>query len=210
MIEDYIRTHIDPETPLLAEMTRDAHVNLLHPRMLSGHIQGHLLRLLVRLAGARRILEIGTYSGYSALTMAEALPDDGHIDTIEINDEMEDFIRRYVDRSEHGHKVTLHIGDALELIPTLDNAPYDLVFIDGDKRTYCEYYDMVFDRVRPGGLIIADNTLWDGKVAQEAHHTDRQTLGIQRFNDYIATDKRVEKSLLPLRDGLTLLIKKGR
>lgn len=206
-IEEYILQHIDEEGDLLKNLNRDAHVNLLHPRMLSGHLQGRLLKMFCRLVQPKRILEIGTYTGYATLCLAEGAPDDAEIHTLEVNDELEDFIMKHLHKSKLEDKIHLHIGDALEIIPTL-NETFDLVFIDANKRHYCQYYDLIFDKVRPGGLIIADNTLWDGKVLETPHHTDKQTIGIQEFNNMIAKDNRIEKVILPMRDGLTLIWKK--
>jgi len=205
-LESYILSHIDEEGELLKQLNRDAHVNLLRPRMLSGHLQGRLLKMFCRMIQPKHILEIGTYTGYATLCMAEGAPDDATIHTIEVNDELEDFILKYLHKSKLKEKIKLHIGDAIQIIPGID-CIFDMVFIDADKRKYCEYYDVIFDKVRPGGLIIADNTLWDGKVLTEPHPTDKQTAGILRFNDMIAQDKRVEKVILPVRDGLTLIWK---
>lgn len=206
-IEEYILQHIDEEGDLLKNLNRDAHVNLLRPRMLSGHLQGRLLKMFCRLVQPKRILEIGTYTGYATLCLAEGAPNDAEIHTLEVNDELEDFIMKHLHKSKLEDKIHLHIGDALEIIPTL-NETFDLVFIDANKRHYCQYYDLIFDKVRPGGLIIADNTLWDGKVLETPHHTDKQTIGIQEFNNMIAKDNRTEKVILPMRDGLTLIWKK--
>ena len=206
-IEEYILQHIDEEGDLLKNLNRDAHVNLLRPRMLSGHLQGRLLKMFCRLVQPKRILEIGTYTGYATLCLAEGAPDDAEIHTLEVNDELEDFIMKHLHKSKLEDKIHMHIGDALEIIPTL-NETFDLVFIDANKRHYCQYYDLIFDKVRPGGLIIADNTLWDGKVLETPHHTDKQTIGIQEFNNMIAKDNRIEKVILPMRDGLTLIWKK--
>lgn len=206
-IEEYILQHIDEEGDLLKNLNRDAHVNLLRPRMLSGHLQGRLLKMFCRLVQPKRILEIGTYTGYATLCLAEGAPDNAEIHTLEVNDELEDFIMKHLHKSKLEDKIHLHIGDALEIIPTL-NETFDLVFIDANKRHYCQYYDLIFDKVRPGGLIIADNTLWDGKVLETPHHTDKQTIGIQEFNNMIAKDNRIEKVILPMRDGLTLIWKK--
>lgn len=206
-LEEYILRHIDDEGDLLQKLNRDAHVNLLRPRMISGHLQGRLLKIFCRLIQPKRILEIGTYTGYATLCLAEGVPDDAEIHTLEVNDELEDFILKHLHKSKLEDKIHLHIGDALQIIPTLD-VIFDLVFIDANKRHYCEYYNLIFDKVRPGGLIIADNTLWDGKVLETPHHTDKQTIGIQEFNDMIAADERVEKVILPIRDGLTLIWKK--
>ncbi len=206
-LEEYILCHIDDEGEQLELLTRDAHVNLLRPRMLSGHLQGRMLKIFCRMLSPKRILEIGTYTGYATLCMAEALPNDGIIDTIEVNDELEDFILKQFNKSPDSTKIRLHIGDATEIIQSLDET-YDLVFIDADKREYSAYYDLVFDKVRPGGLIIADNTLWDGKVVEEVVYNDKQTIGILDFNDKIKADDRVEKVIIPVRDGLTLIYKK--
>lgn len=206
-LEEYILRHIDDEGDLLQKLNRDAHVNLLRPRMISGHLQGRLLKMFCRLIQPKRILEIGTYTGYATLCLAEGVPDDAEIHTLEVNDELEDFIMKHLHKSKLEDKIHLHIGDALQIIPTLD-VIFDLVFIDANKRHYCEYYNLIFDKVRPGGLIIADNTLWDGKVLETPHHTDKQTIGIQEFNDMIAADEKVEKVILPIRDGLTLIWKK--
>jgi predicted O-methyltransferase YrrM len=188
-------------------LNRYAHVTLLRPRMISGHLQASFIKMICRMMNAKRLLEIGTYTGYIALAMADTLGEDGWLDTIEIDDEMEPFIRRYLSASPHKEKIRLHIGDALDVVPTLEGE-YDLVFIDADKRDYKAYYDLVFDKVRKGGVILVDNTLWDGKVLDTPASADRQTAGIREFNDYVAADTRVEKTLLPLRDGLTIIWKK--
>lgn len=206
-IEEYILSHSDDEGELLAALNRDANVNLLRPRMLSGHLQGRILKMFCRMLAPKRVLEIGTYTAYATLCMAEGMAPDGRIHTIEINDEMEDFINKYLDRSPYMEKITVHFGDALEVIPKL-GGEFDLVFIDADKRLYSEYYDLVFPMVRPGGLILADNTLWDGHVIEVPRSADKQTLGIMAFNDKIKRDDRVEKVILPLRDGLTMIWKK--
>ena len=206
-IEQYILSHIDEEGELLKNLNRDAHVNLLRPRMMSGHLQGRLLKMFCRMIQPKYILEIGTYTAYATLCLAEGASDDAEIHTIEVNDELEDFILKHLHKSKLKDKIHLHIGDAIQIIPTID-CIFDLVFIDANKRHYCEYYDLIFDKVRPGGLIIADNTLWDGKVLETPHPTDKQTIGIQAFNDMLAKDNRVEKVILPIRDGLTLIWKK--
>lgn len=206
-IEEYILSHSDDEGELLAALNRDANVNLLRPRMLSGHLQGRILKMFCRMLAPKRVLEIGTYTAYATLCMAEGMAPDGRIHTIEINDEMEDFINKYLDRSPQKEKITVHFGDALEVIPKL-GGEFDLVFIDADKRLYSEYYDLVFPMVRPRGLILADNTLWDGHVIEVPRSADKQTLGIMAFNDKIKRDDRVEKVILPLRDGLTMIWKK--
>ena len=206
-IEQYILSHIDEESDALKKLDRDAHVKLLRPRMLSGHLQGRILKMICRLVQPGFILEIGTYTGYAALCMAEGAPENAVIHTIEINDELEDFIRDHLRNSGYEDKIHLHIGDAMDIVPGLD-CMFDLVFIDANKRDYCAYYNLIFEKVRPGGLILADNTLWDGKVLTTPSNTDRQTTGIQDFNDMIMEDDRVEKVILPVRDGLTMIWKK--
>ena len=206
-IESYILSHSDEEGSLLAALNRDANVNLLRPRMLSGHLQGRILKMFCKMLKPKRVLEIGTYTGYATLCMAEALEKDAEIHTLEINDEMEDFIRKYVSQSPDKDKIKLYFGDAMEIIPALDES-FDLVFIDADKRLYSDYYDLIFDKLPAGALILADNTLWDGKVLEPLHPADKQTAGILAFNDKIKADQRVEKVILPLRDGLTMIWKK--
>ncbi len=205
-IYDYILAHIDEEPEYLKQISRKAHVQLLYARMISGHLQGRVLYMLTRLIQPKNILEIGTFAGYSTLCLAEGL-DEGEVDTIEINDELEDFIREAFQMSEHSQKVTLHIGDALEIIPKL-NKSFDLVLMDANKRHYAAYYDLVIDQMPSGGVILADNVLWDGKVLTEPIAKDQQTKAIKAFNDKIAADNRVEKVILPLRDGLTIIRKK--
>ncbi len=206
-IESYILSHSDEEGSLLAALNRDANVNLLRPRMLSGHLQGGILKMFCRMLKPKRVLEIGTYTGYATLCMAEALEKDAEIHTLEINDEMEDFIRKYVSQSPDKDKIKLYFGDAMEIIPAMDEI-FDLVFIDADKRLYSDYYDLIFDKLPAGALILADNTLWDGKVLEPLQSSDKQTAGILAFNDKIKADQRVEKVILPLRDGLTMIWKK--
>lgn len=204
LCDDYILAHSDPEPPLLAKLNRDVNLRLLYPRMCSGHLQGRVLSMLTSMIAPRNALEIGTYAGYSALCIAESLLPGGRLDTVEIDDEMEDFIRERFAASPYGDRITLHIGDSREIVPRLGRV-YDMVYMDADKRTYCETYEMVLPMVRPGGFIIADNTLWDGKVVDTDKNHDPQTLGICRFNDHVATDPRVSRVMLPLRDGLTLI-----
>jgi len=205
-LEGYISDHIDPESDYLKALYRATHVQLLRPRMASGHLQGRMLKMFVEMIRPRQILEIGTYSGYSALCLAEGLREGAMLHTFEINDEQEDFTRPWLENSPYADKIKFYIGDALEMVPQM-NTTFDLVFIDGDKRKYVEYYDMAMKYLSDGGYIIADNTLWDGHVLETPHPTDRQTSGIQHFNDYIATDTRIEKVILPLRDGLTIIRK---
>jgi len=204
--EAYILNHIDEEGKHLSELYRKAHIQLVRPRMLAGHLQGRILKMLVRMHRPQRILEIGTYTGYATLCLAEGLPEGGEIHTVEIDDEMEDFIREQFGQSELKDKIRLHIGDIKDVIPHLENR-FDMVYIDGDKREYCDYYNLVFDKVHSGGVILADNTLWSGKVLEKPDSNDKQTLGIIRFNEMIKQDKRIEKIILPLRDGLTVIYK---
>lgn len=207
-LDEYILQHIDDEGDYLKALYRDTHLKLLYPRMASGHLQGRMLKMFVKMIRPHRILEIGTYSGYSALCMAEGLTEDGMLYTFEINDEQEDFTRPWLEGSEYADKIKFYIGDALELVPQMD-VTFDLAFIDGDKRKYSEYYEMALSRLSDGGYIIADNTLWDGHVLEEhTRHTDQQTISIKAFNDRVAQDDRVEKVILPLRDGLTIIRKK--
>ena len=206
-LEAYILDHIDREEPVLSVLARDTHVYHLRPRMVSGHLQGRILKMICRMVRPRRVLELGTSTGYSAWCFAEGMDEGGEVHTIDIDDEIEDFTRSFFERSPYGDRVRFFIGDACEIVPTLPDT-YDLVFIDANKRDYLKYYELVFDKVRPGGMILADNTLWDGKVVDEPHGRDAQTAGIEAFNDAIAADTRVEKVILPLRDGLTLIWKK--
>lgn len=206
-LQNYILNHIDPESDYLKKLYRDTHVRLLRPRMASGHLQGRILKMLVEMIRPQVVLEIGTYSGYSALCLAEGLPENGILHTFEINDEQEEFTRPWLENSPYAGKIKFYIGDALLKIPDM-GLMFDLAFVDGDKRKYPEYYEMVLRYLNPGGYIIADNTLWDGHVLTEPHLTDLQTIGIQKFNDMVARDTRVEKVILPLRDGLTIIRKK--
>ncbi len=206
-LEDYILAHTEPEPEYLYRLWRATNIHTIHGRMASGHLQGRLLKMLVQMIRPKNILEIGTFSGYSAISMAEGLDDDGRLYTYEINDEMEDFTRPWIEGSEVADKIEFIIGDALTEAPKLGIA-FDMVFMDGDKRTYRDCYEMVMTILKPGGFILADNTLWDGHVVDPAYDKDHQTQGIETFNDYIAQDSRVEQVILPLRDGLTLIRRK--
>jgi len=206
-LEQYILQHIEPEPDYLYRLWRATNVHTIHGRMASGHLQGRVLKMLVSMIRPQRVLEIGTFSGYSAISMAEGLPDDGKLYTFEINDEMEDFTRPWIEGSTVANKIEFIIGDALQEAPKL-GIMFDLVFMDGDKRTYRDCYEMAMGILRKGGFIIADNTLWDGHVVDHAYDKDHQTQGIETFNDYVAADNRVEQVILPLRDGLTLIRKK--
>ena len=204
-IDEYILAHIDKESDYMHRLWRATQLHLLYGRMASGHMQGRLLKMLVGMVRPKLVLEIGTYSGYSGLCIAEGLPEGGHLHTVEINDEQEDFTLPWFENSPYKDKITMHIGDALEVVPQL-GLMFDMAFIDGDKRKYVEYYEMVMEHLNEGGYILADNTLWDGHVVEEQTH-DAQTEGIRRFNDHVAKDDRVEKVILPLRDGLSIIRK---
>lgn len=217
--EKYIIGHCTRQTAALEWIVRQTNVRTSHARMLTGPVQGRFMTMLVQMSGARRILELGTFTGYSAVCMAMGLPADGHLDTLEVNDELEDLILEGFGRAGLSDKITLHVGDAKETLSRFREQAsasggngeawsYDMVYIDANKREYCEYYDLVFDMVRPGGFILADNVLWDGKVFEDPMPQDRQTLGISRFNDMVVSDPRVESVILPLRDGLNVIRKK--
>lgn len=206
-LEEYISAHISLEGELLRKIYRETNLMQLNPRMASGHIQGRLLKMLVTMIRPERVLEIGTFTGYSALCIAEGLPAGGVLHTIEINDELEDFITSRISQSPYADKIRLHIGNALEVVPALGTG-FDLVFLDGEKREYPDYYDVVLDCLKPGGYILADNTLWDGHVAEQEYDNDPQTCAIKRFNDIVAADERVEVSMIPIRDGISIIRKK--
>lgn len=206
-LEDYVLSHIDPEPENLRRLNRRVQTSLLYPRMCSGHLQGRILKMIVRMVNPLNVLELGTYAGYSALCLAEGLSREyAKVTTIEIDDEMEDFIREQLAASPFGDRVELIIGDALKLLPTIDRQ-WDLVYVDANKRLYVDYYNLLIERLSPGAFIVADNTLWDGHVADTTERHDAQTLGIMAFNDLVAADSRVEKVIVPLRDGLTIIRK---
>ena len=206
-IEKYVLAHSEPEGDYLYRLYRATNIHTIHGRMASGHLQGRLLKMLVSMIRPKNILEVGTFSGYSAICMAEGLDEGGKVWTFEINDEMEDFTRPWIENSPVADKIDFRIGDANVEAPKL-GVTFDLAFVDGDKRTYVETYEMVLRLLRPGGYIIADNTLWDGHVTDPAYDHDHQTQDIRRFNDHVAADNRVEQVIVPLRDGLTLIRKK--
>ena len=206
-LDRYILDHIEPEGDYLYRLYRATNIHTVHGRMASGHLQGRLLKMLVQMVQPKNVLEVGTFSGYSAICIAEGLPEDGKLYTFEIHDEMEDFTRPWIEGSAVAQKIEFRIGDANVEAPKL-GVEFDMAFIDGDKRTYLETYEMVLKIMRPGGFILADNTLWDGHVTDANYNHDRQTQGIKVFNDFIAHDERVETVILPLRDGLTLVRKK--
>lgn len=206
-IDEYITQHIDKEGDYLYRLYRATNIHTIHGRMASGHLQGRLLKMIVEMINPQNILEVGTFSGYSAICLAEGLKEGGKVYTFEINDEMEDFTRPWIEGSPVADKIDFRIGDANILAPKL-GIEFDMAFVDGDKRTYVETYEMVMAILKPGGFILADNTLWDGHVVDEAYAHDHQTQGICKFNDHIANDPRAEVVILPLRDGLTLIRKK--
>lgn len=204
-IEAYALDHTDPETDLLQQVSRETHLEVLNPRMLSGHLQGRLLAMFSKMIRPEAILEIGTYTGYSAICLAEGLPDNGILHTIEANEELEERVMKYIGRAGLTKKVQLHIGDARDLIPGLD-VTFDLVFMDANKAHYGEYYELVYPKVKSGGYIIVDNVLWSGKVLEDKK--DKDTRAIVDFNTTIQKDARVEKIMLPVRDGLLIIRKK--
>ncbi len=206
-INVYSEKHSSPESAILKDLNRETHANVLMPRMLSGHLQGRMLSMLSCMIQPECILEIGTYTGYSALCLAEGLKETGIIHTIDINDELTPMVRKYVSRAGYESKFRIHTGNALEIIPTI-NGPFDLVFIDADKINYSNYFDLVFDKVRKGGYIFADNVLWSGKIIAPPASMDKDTLALHEFNERIANDPRLEKVLLPVRDGVMVIQKK--
>ena len=206
ILEEYISSHSTPENEALQAITRDTYVHVLNPHMLSGHVQGRVLSMISWMIRPQRILELGTFTGYSALCLAEGLAEDGKLITIEHNDELEETIQRNLARSPIGDRIELRIGDCKLEIGNLEGL-FELVFIDADKREYCAYLDLVYPLVPVGGFILADNTLWDGHIIDPAYDKDKQTLGLRAFNDKLKEDNRFEQVILPLRDGLTLIRK---
>lgn len=206
-LEEYIREHIDAEDNLLKELYRETNLKLLNPRMASGHIQGELLRMLVTMIRPRTVLEVGTFTGYATLCMAAGLPEDGEIHTVELDDELEDFIMHWFTRSGMQERLHLHIGHVLDIVPRL-GLKYDLIFLDADKREYPAYYTTLMEYLNPGGYMIADNTLWDGHVTDPEYDKDPQTIGVRRFNDMVAADVDTQVAMIPIRDGLTIIRKK--
>ena len=205
-LDDYIAEHSSPEGDYLYRLYRATNIEILNPHMASGHVQGRLLKLLVKMIRPKNILEIGTFTGYSAICMAEGLDDEGKLYTFEVDDELEDFTRRWIEGSPVSDKIIFTIGSALERVPQM-GVKFDLAFIDGNKREYIAYYELALEHLSDGGWILADNTLWDGHVIDPAYK-DAQTNGVRAFNDYVRADERVEEVILPLRDGLTIIRKK--
>ena len=206
-LEQYVLSHTEPEGDYLYRLWRATNIRTIHGRMVSGHLQGRLLKMFVQMIQPKNILEVGTFSGYSAICMAEGLGSDGTVWTFEINDEMEDFTRPWIENCPVADRIRFMIGDANTEAPKL-GITFDMAFIDGDKRTYVETYETILPLLRPGGFLLADNTLWDGHVTDTAYDHDHQTQGIRRFNDHITADSRVEQIILPLRDGLTIIRKR--
>lgn len=204
-LESYIERHVSAEPQLLHDLYRHTNIHHLYGRMCSGNVQGRLLKMLTAMAAPRRVLELGTFTGYSALCIAEALGDGAELHTVEIDDEWADELRAWFARSPHGGKIHLHIGDALEVVPEITTEPWDMVFIDANKRLYRQYLDMVLERVPVGGFILADNTLWDGHILDAETCRDAQSRAIADFNDYVAAHPALEKVILPVRDGLTIM-----
>lgn len=207
-IEEYTENHTSPESEVLIELDRDTNMNILIPRMLSGHLQGRVLSMLSKMIQPKTILEIGTYTGYSAICLAEGLKENGKLYTIDINEELEDMARSYFEKANITKQVDFRIGNALDIIPEIKEDQFDLVFIDADKNNYLNYYELVIDRVNSGGYIIADNVLWSGKVTMETDKMDPDTFAINEFNKHILADSRVENVLFPIRDGLMVIRKK--
>ena len=206
LLDQYILNHISPEDDYLQELDRETHLKVLRSRMLSGHLQGQILSMISCMVKPRYILELGTFTGYSGLCLAKGLQEDGQLHTIEIDDELESIAKKYFQKSGMGNRIFQHIGDARQIIPTIDQV-FDLIFIDADKREYCEYYKLVFDRVSVGGYILADNILWNGKVVEPEAANEEQTRGILEFNEMVQNDPRVRNVILPIRDGILIIHK---
>ena len=202
---EYCEIHTSPQSDILYQLERETHLKTLAPQMMSGHLQGRFLAMLSKIKQPKAILEIGTFTGYSALCLSEGLPKDGILHTIEVNAELEYLIRKYIDKTEMADKIQLHIGDAAEVIPSLDLS-FDMAFIDAGKMDYAHHYELVVEKMNPGGIMLADNVLWSGKVAQKKY--DKDTAGIRAFNEQIHQDDRVDNVLLPVRDGIMMMIKK--
>ena len=202
-LDDYVVAHSEKEPELLEQLTRETYQKILQPRMLSGHFQGRILSMLSKLIAPKSILEIGTYTGYSALCLCEGLHKNGTLHTIDINEELEDFQRKYFEKSNYGDQIFQHIGDATKIIPGL-NQKFDLVFIDADKPNYPTYFNIIIEKMNPGGVILSDNVLWSGKVIEPLNPKDVSTKAVLEYNKLLVEDSRVETVLLPIRDGLTI------
>jgi len=203
LLDEYVCAHTENEPAILKELNRKTHLSVLQPRMLSGHFQGRVLSMLSHMIKPENVLEIGTYTGYSALCFAEGIREGGKVITIDVNEELEDLVREYIDKAGKNDKIDYRIGDAMEIIPTLSEQ-FDVIFIDADKKNYCNYYDLVFDKVKTGGYIIADNVLWSGKVLEDNETLDRETKILMDYNNKVHNDDRVQEVLLPIRDGLMI------
>ena len=206
-LEQYVEDHTSPESTVLQELNRETQAKVLQPRMLSGHLQGRVLSMFSKMIRPKRILEIGTYPGYSALCLAEGLGEGGKLHTIDINEELEDMVNSYVEKAGYQDRIRMHVGNAMEIIPSLGES-WDIVFIDADKENYSNYFDLTIDHIRPGGYIIADNVLWSGKVIQKVDPKDEETKALMAFNEKVWKDERVENALFPVRDGLMVCRKK--
>ena|SRR5690554_788981 len=206
-LEDYVNAHTSPESEVLSDLNRQTHIKILQPRMLSGHLQGRTLSMFSKMIQPTRILEIGTYTGYSAICLAEGLKKEGELITIDVNYELEEMVNNYVEQAGYAQQIKIKVGDAMEIIPTLDKN-FDLVFIDADKSNYSNYYDLLIDELPKGAIIIADNVLWSGKVIEPIKKNDIDTEALKTFNTKIQEDERVENVLLPIRDGLMVIRKK--
>ena len=202
-LENYAAQHTEDEPLLLQELNKRTHLNVLQPRMISGHFQGRFLSLLSKMVQPRTILEIGTYTGYATLCLAEGLHPEGVLHTIDIKEELTDLQREFFDRSGYGSQIVQHLGKAADIIPSLDTT-FDLVFIDADKQNYAHYFDLVIEKMNRSGIILSDNVLWSGKVVEEVKHNDKHTQALMAYNQKIKDDPRVETVLLPIRDGITL------
>lgn len=205
-LEKYIEEHTKPETDLLRRLNRETHASVLMPQMLAGHLQGRFLKMLATMINPAQVLEIGTYTGYSSLCFAEGMEKGTTIHTIDINEELSHIVTKYIKEAKESAKIKTYIGNALDIIPTIDEV-FDMVYIDADKKNYLNYYNLVFDKLRKGGYVVADNVLWSGKVIERSAKKDEETEGIKIFNDYVTNDKRVENVLVPLRDGLMIIRK---
>lgn len=207
-LDSYILNHISPQSKALLELERQTNLRFINNRMISGHLQGKFLEMISKMIQPKRILEIGTFTGYSAICLAQGLIENGKLSTIEINDETEDFIRHYIEKAGMTNKIELLIGNALEIIEKFESNEFDIIFIDADKYNYCKYYQLAIDKIKSGGYIIADNVLWDGKVAEPLKEKDLQTKEILEFNEMVAKDPRVEVVIIPIRDGISIIRKK--
>ncbi len=206
-IDEYVVRHSQAEPQLLSELNRETNQKILQPRMLSGHYQGRVLSMISKIVNPKNILEIGTYTGYSAICLAEGIQAGGELHTIDMNEELFDFQKRYFNRSPYSNQIIQHLGDAKEIVPTLE-LKFDLVFIDADKENYCDYFHMIIDKLNSGGILLSDNVLWSGKVLEEPESDDAATAGLIEYNDLLIRDDRVETVMLPIRDGLSISRKK--